>query len=148
MKKCISPARLAAILDGAIPVAPHVRTLAGATRFGVSLCIVPQAVKKFQAASKPTIFVIGDDTDKSVGPDGFHLPSIQRAIRSCAAFSVISCDALTTAYACPAMVAMTLRLNAMIVETQLEHEADWYHLIEKYAPGAPILLATVKGGRA
>lgn len=148
MKEYISPERLDAILEGAIPVAPHVRTLAGAARFGVSLCIVPQAVKKFQAASKPTIFVIGDDTDKSVGPDGFHLPSLRRAIRSCAAFSVISCAPLPEAYACPSMTALALSLNAMIVETRLEHEAAWYSLIQRFAPDRPILLATVKGGRA
>ena len=38
--------------------------------------------------------------------------------------------------------------NVMIVETLLDYEAVWYDLIQKLAPNKPILLATIKGGRA
>lgn len=96
----------------------------------------------------PAIFVIGDDTSLSMGPNGFHLPSVIRAIRSCVAFSVISSAAYPQAYAAPAYAAIEFRKNAMIVETRLKYEADWYNLIKKHAPGKPILLATVGGGHA
>lgn len=142
--------KLNAIIAGSVPVPAHVQVLASAMRDGgVRLAMVPQRSEPFQANNdRPTVFVIGDDTKTALGPDGFHLPSVRRAIRSCAAFSIISCEALTEAYACPVATAVMLRENVMIIETRLEQEAAWYNLVQKLAPDRPILLATVKGGRA
>ena len=38
--------------------------------------------------------MIGDDMEQAVGPTGFHLPSIRRAIRACDAFAVVSAEPL------------------------------------------------------
>ena len=140
-------------LDDLIAGTPHahLRILYSAIRHGgCGLASVPQGKDKFPAEhDRPAIFLIGDDTDTSLGPDGFHRASLRRAIKSCAAFSVISCEAVPTAYGAVAGAAALLRQNVMIVETRLAHEADWYNLISKLAPGVPILLATVKpAGRA
>lgn len=145
----ITPARAEAILSGAVPVQPHIKVLAAAMVHGVYIVNAIQSKEPFREhEERPTIFLIGDDLGWSVGPDGFHMPSIRRAIRSLVAFSVISCAPLVEAYAMPAAMAVARRDNVMIVETLLDHEADWYNLIQKLAPNKPILLATVKGGRA
>ncbi|MFG1346124.1 hypothetical protein V5F59_14615 [Xanthobacter autotrophicus DSM 431] len=130
----------------------HLAVLAVAARYGhVDIVNDIQSRKPFgltRDGSIPTIFLIGDDTEKSLGPSGFHRPSLKRAIRASEAFVLISCAPLAEAYAAAAHLAVDLRQHAMIVETRLEHEADWYNLIQNLAPGRPILLATVKGGRA
>ncbi|MEP7452413.1 hypothetical protein [Phyllobacterium sp. SB3] len=143
--------RLDAIIDGTLETAEHIRVLALAIRHGgVTLSVIPQGRTPFRDNDKrPTIFLIGDDTGRALGPDGFHMPSIRRAIRQCAGFSVISCAPMVEAYGPPAGAAALLGQNVMIVETRLEHEADWYNLIQRLAPNCPILLSTVKvGGHA
>jgi hypothetical protein len=39
-------------------------------------------------------------------------------------------------------------LYVMIVETRPEHEIQWVSLIQKLAPGRPLILTTVRGGTA
>ncbi len=96
----------------------------------------------------PAIIIIGDDFDRAVGPAGFHLPSIRRAIRACTAFAVISCEPLPHVYGVIAITATLTRRNVMLIETRPEQELAWLGLIQKLAPGRPITLATVEGGHA
>lgn len=132
--------------------APHLRPIARAVRdHAVDLLFAPQGSGAFKLAVKqrqPVIFMIGDDFDSAKGPDGFHLPSIRRAVRSAGCFAVISGAVQPDAYSAMALAAVATQRNTMIVETRPEQEIAWLALIQKLAPGRFIWLATVKGGHA
>ncbi|TZG25889.1 hypothetical protein [Sphingomonas montanisoli] len=129
--------------------APHLRPILAAVRdHRAGMLFVPPGRRAFQLpAGRPAIVMIGDDMDVSKGPDGFHGPSIRRAIKACRAFAVVACEPLAAAYGGVAGVAATGG-NAMLVETRPEHEMHWIKLILELAPGKPLLVCTVKGGNA
>lgn len=140
-------------LTASLAVAPeHLHPIILAVRdHQVGMLFVSQGPQIFRIPSSPrrraAVAIIGDDMHRSVGPDRFHLPSVRRLIRTCQAFAIISSAAPTDVYAAMGAVAVGGR-NAMIVETQLAHEFQWTALIQKLAPGRPLILSTVKGGQA
>ena len=96
---------------------------------------------------RAAVVLIGDDLDRSMGPEGFHLPSVRRVIRACSAFMVVSSAPSADLYAATTAGAVGGK-NVLIVETRPEHEIQWVSLIRKLAPGRPLCLATVRGGNA
>lgn len=131
---------------------PHLRPVLEAVRdFRVGMLFVRQSAEAFRLPhdpGRPAIVMIGDDFDRAVGPDGFHLPSIRRAIRACSAFAVVSSAPTVDVYATIATTAAVTRRNTMLIETRPDQEIPWVALIQKLAPRCPIVLATVKGGTA
>jgi hypothetical protein len=131
---------------------PFLRPVIEAVRsYGCGLLSVGQSSAPFRLPEdpkRPGIIIIGDDLDRAVGPQGFHLASVRRAIKACKAFAVVSCEPLPVAYACLASSAVLLRQNVMIIETRPEQEIAWANIVRKLAPDAQLLLALVKGGRA
>jgi len=139
-------------LNNAIAVAqPHVRPILEAVRdHRCGMLFVEQSADPFRIPRDPArtaIVMIGDDFDRAVGPSGFHLPSIRRAIRACSAFAVVSCEPLQHVYLAITFIAVGTRKNVMLVETRPEQEISWVQLIQKLAPGLPLLWATVEGAR-
>lgn len=139
-------------LDAAIAIAaPHLRPVLLAVRdHRVGMLFVGQGAGPFAFPAKPArpaVVLVGDDMEQSVGPEGFHMPSIRRMIRACCAFTVISSEPTPEIYAVGASPAI-IGKNVAIIETRLAHEFQWVALIQKLAPGRPILLSTVKGGNA
>lgn len=130
----------------------HLRSLLVAVRdFQVAFMFIPQNFDTFRIparADRPSIVLIGDDMDTARGPDGFHMPSLRRIIRGCSAFAVISAAPPTDLYAAMAATTATKRKSTLLIETRPEQEIQWLALIQKLAPGRPIVLATVKGGNA
>jgi hypothetical protein len=120
---------------------PHLHPVLVAVRdCGVGMLFVPQGPGKFVIPSpRPAVVMIGDDMEQAVGPTGFHLPSIRRAIRACDAFADLYATLASTAVGGG---------KAMIVETRLAHEFAWIELIQKLAPKRPLCILTVKGGHA
>lgn len=140
-------------LDKALEIAqPHLRPIIEAVRdLRCGLLVVAQGNTPFRLPrdpGRPAIILIGDDMHRSIGPDGYHMPSVRRAIRASQAFAVISCEALPHVYASMAATAAVTRRNVLIVETQPAHEIQWANLIRKLAPGKPLWLAVVEGGHA
>ncbi len=127
-----------------LPVLATVRDKRAAMMF-VEQASDPFALPR-SAKLAATVF-IGDDMHVSMGPDGFHLPSLRRLIRACRAFAVVSSAPDIDLYASMAAVAVSGR-HALIVETRLAHEFQWVALIQKLAPRRPLIISTVKGGRA
>lgn len=131
---------------------PHLRPVIGAVRDNrAGLLFVAQDSAPFDLPNdpkRPAIIIIGDDFDKSVGPSGFDLPSIRRAVASCCSLAVVSSGAIPEPYAAVTLSAVLMRKNAMLVETRLEHEIEWVNFIRATSPSAPLLISTVKGGRA
>lgn len=117
----------------------------------VGMMFVPQSDAPFRMIKdpgRPAIVMIGDDFDQAVGPEGFHMPSVRRAIRACNAFAVVSSGGQPVVYASIAATAALGRRNVMLIETRPEQEIPWLALVQKLAPRRHIWLATVKGGHA
>jgi hypothetical protein len=140
-------------LSAAIAKAPfHLKPVLETVRdHGVGMLFVSQGIHAFRIPGpprKPAIVIFGDDLEQSAGPDGFHLPSVRRAIRACSAFAVISAAPEPAVYAAMAATVTLNRSNVLIVETRLEHEFLWVSLIRKLEPRKHICILTVKGGNA
>lgn len=134
-----------------LPVgAEHLRPVLEMVRDGgIGLFFVGQSDHHFHVPKcRPAMVVICDDYDTAVGPEGFHMPSVRRAIRSCHAFAVVSSAPLPIVYATTAAAAALGRRNTMLVETRPEQEIAWLSLIQKLAPRRFTWLSTVEGGRA
>ena len=147
-----APATTAGLTAALADAPPHLRPVILAVRdHRIGLLLVAQSAGPFAIPREPkraaAIVIVGDDFDRSLGPDGFHLPSLRRAIRACRAFAVVSSAADPTLYAGLSAAAVS-GCNTMIVETRLEHEFQWVALIQKLAPKRPLLISTVKGGTA
>jgi hypothetical protein len=139
-------------LDDAWQRSPaHFRPVIAAVRdCGIGLLFVQQGACSFripEATKRPGVYVIADDLDQAMGPQGFHQPSLRRAIRGCVAFTVVAGAATPEVYAAMAAIAVGGGL-AMIVETQPTQEILWVELIQKLAPKRPLIWSTVKAGRA
>lgn len=138
-------------LDKMLEVAePHLKPIVKAIRDqGVRMMFVPQDAGSFRlprGGDRAAITIIGDDMDRADGPEGFHMPSVRRAIRSADWFAVISSGPQVPVYASAAILCANTRRNVLMVETRPEQEIQWVKLIQKLAPGRPLCLATVEGG--
>jgi len=144
-------AQIDAGLEAIRDSAPHLFPLMVAVRdHRVGMLAVSQGQQAFPFPPdkrRKAVVLIGDDMETSVGPDGFHAPSIRRLIRACGAFAVVSSAPNPVVYAAVATAAIAGR-HALIVETRLAHEFQWVSLIQKLAPRRPLILSTVKGGTA
>lgn len=131
---------------------PHLRPVLETVRdFRVGMFFVRQSAEAFRLPhepGRPAIVMIGDDFDQAMGPHGFHLPSIRRAIRACSAFAVVSSAPPVDVYATIATTAAVTRRSTMLIETRPDQEIPWLALIQKLAPRCPIMLSTVTGGLA
>jgi hypothetical protein len=128
---------------------PHLVPCFEAMLFGAGLLVVAQSTAPFRLPTRrPTVILVGDDTDRSLGPDGFHASSVNRAIRSAGSVAVIACAPVPAAYAGPVRRAVSTRRNAVVIETRPEHEIPWIKLVQRLAPEVPLLVASVEGGRA
>lgn len=142
-----------ALIDRALAggVAPHLVPVLIAVRdHRVGMLTVPQGAEAFPFPPedrRKAVVLLGDDMDVSVGPNGFHMPSIRRLIRACGAFAVVSGAADPVVYAALTTAAIAGK-HALIVETRLAHELQWVALIQKLAPRAPLILSTVEAGHA
>lgn len=94
------------------------------------------------------IAIVGDDTDKALGPAGFHTASVANLAHAVCEIAVISCEPLEGVYARSALLARC-GASSLIVETRLEQEANWTRFLGLIAPGKPLTIATVRPqGRA
>lgn len=132
--------------------APHLRPILTAVRdFDVGLIFVPQVAEKFRLPRngvQPLVVLIGDDLDRAVGPEGFHMPSIRRAVRACCHFTVVTASPHPTVYGAAITPTVIGRRHSMLIETRIEHEFAWVEVIQKLAPDKPLVISSVKGGHA
>ncbi len=146
-----APTTTARLTEAIQTAAPHLRSILLAVRdYRVALMIVPQGPDPFAIpakADRAAVILIGDDMHRSTGPEGFHLPSVRRAIRACHAFVVVAGEPANDLYAGGTAVAVGGK-HAMIIETRPEHEIQWVSMIQKLAPKRPLMWSTVKGGTA
>lgn len=132
----------AAQLSQAIRAAPpHLRWIYRAVRdFGCSHVIVPQGAGAFQLApgSAPIIAIIGDDFERSLGPDAFDQPSLIRLVARCSQ-AIIMAGFAPEVYQSAASWAICDRESVIIVETRSAHELQWAAFLKKAHPDVSIL---------
>jgi len=112
------------------------------------LRVIAQCPKTFSLGRSPTMLVLGDDIDRSLGPDAFHLPSVRRALRSAGAAIIVSSGPILLPYAAAATAAVLGRKHAVLIETREQHEKPWLDLVQQHAPNAKTMLSTVFAGTA
>lgn len=126
----------------------HLRPIYAAMRDGIGLALVRQRSGPFPPPkTRPFVAIIGDDTDRSLGPAGFHRKSIRRLAAASRGIVVMSCELLPDVYATAAGAA-GLGTSTLIIETRSEHEAEWLALVQAAAPAANLLICTVAAGTA
>jgi hypothetical protein len=133
--------------------APHMTPVLEAVRdFDVSGMWVPQGKNSLDdaldAARNAAIVLVGDDTDRAVGPAGFDQPSMRRLFQRAEHVAVISSAPPEHVYAGMATLAALARQFVVIVETRPEQEIAWVEFIQAANPQLPILLVTVEAGHA
>lgn len=147
------------LFDGFIPRArleelsrtgsAHLRPIYGAmVAPGIGFLMVQQNASRFAIESKGGfVALILDDTDRALGPSGFHRKSVRRLASQVHSITVLSADIEPSIYASAATLA-ALGRNVLIVETRPEEEVAWMDLLKAAAPRAPILLCTPIAGNA
>ena len=129
--------------------------LAGIVRmirdYGVRLLILPQLsrplTEELALAQRPFIALIGDDTDRALGPDYFDRASLDRLFGMVEAAAVISSAAHADVYDMIGSLAALLGLNVLIVETRPAQEIAWTKALQRVNPHLPIVICTVEAPR-
>jgi hypothetical protein len=148
----ISRERLSEII-GKNANAPHMNPVLEAVRdFGVGVMWVPQGKYSvddaLNAARNASIVLIGDDTDRALGPTGFDQSSMRRLFQRAEHVAVIASAPPEHVYAGMSTLAALARCFVVIVETRLEQEIAWVEFAKEANPNPSILLATVEAGHA
>lgn len=138
---------------GANALAPHMNPVFAAIRdFGVGVLIVPQSTDSLDSALKEAgeaaIVIIGDDTNRALGPAGFDTPSLRRLFKSTKGVAVIASAPPEHVYAEASLMAALMRCLVVILETRPEQEIAWAAFVKEANRDAPILLVTVEAGWA
>lgn len=148
-----------AIFDGRLPKAkleqlvrtgqPHLRPIYAAMKdHGTGLLLVRQNTGRFDLRKPPPLVaIVGDDTDRALGPAGFHRKSIRRLAAQARSIAIIASDIVPDVYETAAALA-ALGRSALIIETRPEQEGAWMDLMKVAAPRTPILLCTPIEGTA
>jgi hypothetical protein len=134
-------------------LAPHLNPIFEAIRdFGVRALIVPQCkdnlAEALDEAHDASIVIIGDDTDRALGPSGFHVSSLRRLFRMADHVAVIGSAPPVGVYASLSAIASLERCFVVIIETRPEEEIAWVDFVKSANPELPILLVTTEAGRA
>jgi hypothetical protein len=128
--------------------APHLLGIVTAVRdFGAQFMFVPQMstpmMKELNVAQRPFIAIVGDDTDRAVGPEYFDKPSLERLIGMADIAAVVACEPRRDVYGGLSMLAGLFGHNALIVETRPEQEIPWTQAIQAAKPNLPLIICTV-----
>ena len=97
---------------------------------------------------RPFIVILGDDTDRALGPGHFHGPSIERLIGMVDVAAVMSGAPCNDVYADMSALAAWSRQNVLMVETRVEQEDAWIETIWQVAPELRMVICTVMAGQS
>lgn len=99
-------------------------------KHGTAVLLLGRSQEPFQMHPElPLITVIGDDydasNDGSTGPMGFDRLSLLKHFANAEAVTIIAGEAKIEHYAAAASVAVLLRKNSILVETQPQWQSEW-----------------------
>lgn len=117
-------------------------------KHGVAVFMLNRTIEPFQMSLEaPLITVVGDDYDDSpngsVGPMGFDRLSLLKHFANAEAVTIVAGEASIEHYAAAASVAVLLRKNSILVETQPQWQSEWTQ-IALYVGINRILIVTPK----
>jgi hypothetical protein len=138
---------LHAAIEGARQRAQHLEPiLAAMLDCGVEPMLVGQHDKAFRLPrdARPSVVIVGEDTDRGLGPAGFHQPSLRRLFRASGGATVISSAAPGDAYALPTATVVRTRRHTAIVETCVARRPSWIEVITRAVPGLALLISAAK----
>ncbi len=134
-------------LDFAVNHGPeHLRGVYRCVRDGgIGLMTVPQRAGRFDVpANRPHVVILGDDMHQACGPSAFHRRSVRRFAARCRTAAIVACEAVPVLYLGPALAAMGMRWDGLIVETLPRWEAAWADLIREANPSIALMIGTVR----
>ncbi len=117
----------------------------------VDFLLVPQDETPFTVpapAFTPWFALIGDDTTRANGPQGFCQNSLGHLFAAASGVVILSSAPDPAIYATAAALPAIGRRNVVFVETRPEQESNWANFAKRFAPSAPLLIGTVKAGSA
>ena len=121
---------------------PHLHSIMRAIRDeGCAHIMVAQHAVPFPIPldGPPTIAVIGDDMDTSLGPYAFHRKSLRRLVKA-AHCAVIMVGLSVDAYHQAASWAVLKRQHVVIVETRSAHEMIWVNYLRDLNPNLAVMV--------
>ena len=132
--------------------APHLIPVIHAVRnHGVAFLVIPQKAEDLAASlprcRRPFIALIGDDTDRALGPDQYDPDALAKLIAKTDGVAIVASAPPMEAYACLSALATELRSNAVIIETRPEQEISWTQAVQQAKPDVSILLCGVRTPR-
>lgn len=96
----------------------------------------------------PVVAVIGDDTDKALGPTGFHSESLRRLVKWADCAVLIACAPSPILYAGAAMLATWHGLKTLAIETRRAEEQAWIDYLSDESSEIRLIIGTGIGGTA
>ncbi len=99
-------------------------------------------------APEAALVLLGDDTDRALGPAGFHAASTRRLFHKAAYVAVMSGAPVAEVYAAACRHAVEERCLVVLVETRVEQKIAWVNLVRETNPLAALLITSPQAGRA
>lgn len=120
---------------------PHLRSIYQAVRdHGCSHLIITPEAGAFELApdDSPMIAIVGDDWERSFGPESFDNASLRRLVARCTQ-AIIMAGFAPDIYHSAASWAVLCRDSVVIVETRSAHEIQWAAYLREAHPDISIL---------
>ena len=135
-------------LTEAIDVEDHYAPLFKAVRDGnCNVALVQQSAGRISLTlEKPTILVIGDDTDRALGPGGFDRMSIRRFAKRCGGAVLVPGVPLPVLYRTAARMAERGRAHVLLIETRPEQRRAWEAFLKRARPSMGVLVGAAQDG--
>jgi hypothetical protein len=148
----VSRARLDEVIASA-EHAPHMQTMLAAVRDQrLCLAIIPHGCRHMREVLDevrlPAVVIVGDDTERALGPAGFDAAATRRLFREAAYVAVMSGASVAEVYAAACRHAVDERCLVALVETRVKQEIAWASLVREANPLAALLIASPEAGRA
>lgn len=90
----------------------------------------------------PSLTVIGDDTDKALGPEGFDALTLRVCTMRASSIAIISSETVPNIYTLFSLMSGLLRAHTLIIKTRHEQERAWIDYVQNLSPGTPVILST------
>jgi hypothetical protein len=143
----IPASMLRAAIEGARQRARHLEPVLDAMLdCGIAPVLVSQHDKAFRLArdASPSVVIVGEDTDRGLGPTGFQQPSLRRLFLASGGASVISSAAPGDGCALSTVPVVRTRRHAAIVGTCVAWRTSWIEAITKAVLGLALLISAAK----
>ena len=134
-------------LDFAVNHGPeHLRGIyRGVRDGGIGFATVPQRADRFDIPTgRPHAVIFSYDMHQALGSVASHRRFVQRYAARCRTGAIVACQSLPVLYTGPALAAVGMCWDGLIVETLPWWEASWADLIREANPSIVLMIGTVR----